>query len=91
MQWNDLDYEVQRKVYDRLEKTLLEEPDEEMQNAIVAAIEELEHWDNSPCPVQIEENVIVEFPTFIEAQDTYICCSCIIPWFCRCYCHKGES
>lgn len=54
MQWNDLDYEVQRKVYDRLEKTLLEEQDIEIQDAIVSAIEELEVWDNSPCPVQVD-------------------------------------
>ena len=85
-----LDYEVQRKVYSRLEKTLLEERDEEIQDALVAAMEELENWDNSPCPVQVEDNV-VKPPYVAEAQDAEACCECIIPWFCRCSCHKKVS
>jgi len=87
MQWNDLSYELQQQVYDRLEKTLLQERDIEVQDAIVAAMEELEHWDNSPCPVQVADNII-ELPYLIEAQDTIPCCDCVISWLCRCWCHK---
>jgi len=90
MQWNDLSYNLQKQVYDRLEKVLLEEQDIEVQDAIVAAMTELEHWDNSPCPVQVEE-LVLEFPMAVQAQDAAACCNCIIPLFCRCYCHKKVS
>jgi hypothetical protein len=52
MQWNELDYEMQMRILDRIGDIILEEDDdEEMQFGIAAAITELEVWSNSPCVV----------------------------------------
>ena len=90
MQWNELSYELQKQVYQRLEKTLLEELDPDVQGALVAAIEELEDWDNSPCPIQEDNHVIEPFHA-CEAQEVIHCCNCIVSWLCGCHCHKKES
>lgn len=51
MQWNELSWETQMKVLDKIEEILLKETDVPMQDAIVAAISELEVWSNSPCKI----------------------------------------
>jgi hypothetical protein len=48
MLWNELDYEMQMKILDRIGDLLLQEKDEAMQFGIAAAITELEVWSNSP-------------------------------------------
>jgi hypothetical protein len=93
MLWNQLDYDLQCKVYDRLKESILEETNLDMQRAIIAAISELKHWDNSSCLVQ-EENGDVDYSSAIapiQAQDLIFCCDCSISWFCGCYCHKKDA
>jgi hypothetical protein len=68
MQWNDLSFDVQQKVYARMEDLLLRETDEELQVAIVAAMEELETWDNSPCKVVESKE---DWPYVAQAVDPY--------------------
>jgi len=60
MQWNELEYEVQMKVMDRIGDLIFQTEDEQMQFAIAAAITELEVWSNSPiivrqAPLPMEE------------------------------------
>lgn len=52
MQWNNFDYQTQKKILDMLEDLLLKQTDIDIQEAMVAAILELEAWSNRPCPVQ---------------------------------------
>lgn len=47
--WNELDYELQVKVLGLIEETLLKQTDINLQDGLVAAMNELELWDNSPC------------------------------------------
>jgi hypothetical protein len=93
MLWNELSYEMQKKVYDRIERALLQETDPEVQDAIVSAMTELEHWDNSSCLVQEVDGKVDHYDPLapVQAQDPILCCDCKIPWFCRCYCHKKEQ
>ena len=51
IQWNDVDYKTQRKILDMFEDLLLKQTEFEIQDAMVAAIVELEVWSNRPCPV----------------------------------------
>lgn len=51
MQWNDLDFEMQRQVLDKIGNLMLEEVDEHLQFAIAAGIVELELWSNTPCKI----------------------------------------
>lgn len=46
--WNDLSYEFQLKVLEKIEDVLLKELDEEMQEGLVEALIELELWSNKP-------------------------------------------
>lgn len=55
MLWNELDYDLQRKVIDRVVDLLKNEDDDLMQDGIIAAVHELECWSNTPC--QIIDNV----------------------------------
>lgn len=48
MRWNELDYEMQMRILDRIGDLILGEKDEVMQFGIAAAIGELEIWSNSP-------------------------------------------
>lgn len=52
IQWNDVDYKTQKKILDMLEDLLLKQTEFDIQDAMVAAIVELEVWSNRPCPVQ---------------------------------------
>lgn len=96
MLWNDLNYDLQLKVYACIEGALLKEKDESIQDAIVLAIKELEIWDNSPCPI-IEENapIVIDSSSYsippklhkqIVKQTN---CKCKFPWLCRCLYQEG--
>lgn len=50
--WNNVDYKTQRRILGMLEDLLLKQTDFEIQDAMVAAIVELETWSNRPCAVQ---------------------------------------
>jgi len=62
MQWNDLTWEMQMQVLDKFGDLLLHQTDEKMQNAMVAAIVELEMWSNTPC------KIIEDFAGFEEGE-----------------------
>lgn len=51
MLWNELTWEMQMQVVDKIEEVLLKETNVEMQDAIVAAMNELEIWSNTPCKI----------------------------------------
>jgi len=51
MQWNDLTWEMQVQVLDKFEDLLLHQTDIAMQDAMVAAIVELEIWSNRECKI----------------------------------------
>lgn len=69
MQWNELSYEMQMKVLDRIGDLMLEEDDDEpLQFALAAAIMELEVWSNSPCQV-VEEKEELTWPYVAQAAD----------------------
>jgi hypothetical protein len=51
MLWNELDFNFQEKVIDRIIDILKEDNSDDMQYGIMAAIHELECWSNSPCKV----------------------------------------
>ena len=93
MLWNDLNYDLQLKVYDCIEKLLLKEKDESIQGALILAMKELEAWDNSPCSVidRVEDQIYVidnswdvipvkRFDKIIKQTN----CDCKFPWLCRC-------
>jgi hypothetical protein len=61
MIWNQLDYDLQQKVIDRIVTLLESEEDSNMQDGLIAAVHELEVWSNSPCQVlDIEEDPFCE-------------------------------
>lgn len=121
MQWNELDYETQMKILDRIGDLINQEKDVVIQYGIAAAINELEIWSNSPIREvtsleDMSKETFVETkpvsPEFIEAlrnagarkslvcqlereaveaQDVVGCCTCWLPWFCKCLCHKREQ
>jgi hypothetical protein len=68
MQWNEVDYDNQMKVVDRISDLLDKERDPIMLAGIIAAIHELEIWSNSPCIV-IEYDFDDETPFVAEAVD----------------------
>lgn len=61
MLWNEIDYKVQLKVIDRIVELFSSEEDAYMQDAIMAAINELETWSNSPCQVYNHSDEYVAF------------------------------
>jgi hypothetical protein len=61
MIWNQLNYDLQQKVIDRIVTLLESEEDSVMQDGLIAAVHELEVWSNSPCQViDIEEDPFCE-------------------------------
>ena len=68
IQWNNVDYKTQRKILSMLEELLLKQTEFEIQDAMVAAIVELETWSNRPCPVQDEDE---QGPYIAQATDPY--------------------
>lgn len=51
MIWNQLPYELQQKVIDKVVTLLETEEDESIQDGLIAAVHELEVWSNSPCDI----------------------------------------
>ena len=51
MIWNELEYDLQRKVIDRIVDLLKDEESGDMQDGIIAAVHELEIWSNTPCQI----------------------------------------
>lgn len=51
MIWNQLPYELQQKVINRIVTLLETESDDAMQDGIIAAVHELEVWSNTPCEI----------------------------------------
>lgn len=49
MLWNDISYELQLQVINKMGDLMLKEKDEFLQFAMAAAMVELEMWSNSPC------------------------------------------
>ena len=68
MQWNELDYDLQQKVIDRVVDLLQDEEDGTMVDGIMAAVHELEIWSNTPCTVTEEPTVA---HAYFEDQDDY--------------------
>lgn len=67
MLWNELNYELQQKVIDRIVDLLKDEENDAMQDGIIAAVHELEVWSNSPCTI-IGEHGFEEKDPFGEGQ-----------------------
>lgn len=59
MLWNELDYEVQSRVINRIVDLLRDEEDDSVVDGIMSAVHELEVWSNSPCIVMDEERNFV--------------------------------
>ena len=68
MQWNEIDYDNQMKVVDRIADLLDKEKAPMMRAGIIAAIHELEIWSNSPC-LTVEYYFDDETPFVAEAVD----------------------
>ena len=66
--WNNVDYKTQRKILEMMEDLLLKQSDFEIQDAMVAAIVELETWSNRPCAVQEEDD---KGPYVVQAVSYY--------------------
>jgi hypothetical protein len=65
MLWNELDYETQMKIIDRMISLLQDEDNDLMQDGIMAAVHELETWSNSP----LEDKDIIDNEPFVaQAQ-----------------------
>jgi hypothetical protein len=54
MIWNELPYELQQKVINRIVTLLEHEDDDLMQDGLIAAVHELEVWSNTPCEIMGE-------------------------------------
>ena len=55
MIWNELPYELQQKVINRIVTLLETESNTDMQDGLIAAVHELEVWSNTPCQIQDED------------------------------------
>lgn len=55
MLWNELDYDDQIKVLDKISSLVEKEKDSIVKSGLVAALNELDIWSNTPCnePVDI--------------------------------------
>lgn len=62
MIWNQLPYELQQKVIDRIVTLLEDEENDLMQDGLIAAVHELEVWSNSPCQIIGESGLVEEDP-----------------------------
>ena len=51
MLWNELNYDLQQKVIDRIVDLLKDEENDAMQDGLIAAVHELEVWSNTPCTI----------------------------------------
>lgn len=66
MLWNEFDYYMQVKVMDYIASNVLKSNIEEnVKEAVVAALNELDMWSNSPC-------IVIEDIEVALAQDPYI-------------------
>ena len=65
MLWNELSYNDQLKVLNLIEDLLLRQSDEEMQDGLVAALNELEIWSHAPCGGSLTS---IEEPYVAQAQ-----------------------
>ena len=67
MLWNELSYEEQTKVLDRISTLVEQESSYNTKKGLVAALNELDLWSNSPCPeyrnIETED---AEIPCFLE-------------------------
>lgn len=73
MLWNELDYNVQQKVIDRIVDLLKDEEQDIMVDGIIAAVHELEVWSNTPCQVMESDGYVsfaVEQDPFSEKDGT---------------------
>lgn len=69
MQWNDLTWEEQKQILDKIEDLLLQQTDEKVQDAMVAAISELEIWSNRECKILQEFEGFLDDEYIAEASD----------------------
>lgn len=70
MIWNELDYELQVKVMDRIVELLENEEDGDMQDGLIAAIHELEVWSNTPCQI-VGEDGLPDYVAIAVEQDPF--------------------
>jgi hypothetical protein len=70
MIWNELDYETQMKVIDKVVDLLKHEDDALMQDGIMAAVHELEIWSNSP--VTNDDEPYVAQAQFAESEADFL-------------------
>ena len=68
MQWNEIDYDLQMKIVERITDLLDKEKAPMMREGIIAAIHELEIWSNSPC-LTVEYDFDDETPFVAQATD----------------------
>jgi hypothetical protein len=66
MLWNELSYEDQIKVMNLIEDLLLRQTHESMQDGLVAALNELELWSNSPCETIPPEEPFIAQAHFVK-------------------------
>jgi hypothetical protein len=59
MLWNELDYDLQSKVIDKIVDLIRDEDDNEVVDGIMSAVHELEVWSNSPCIIMDEDKGFV--------------------------------
>jgi hypothetical protein len=62
MLWNEFDYDIQTEVLSKIQTLIKKEHNLLLKRGIVAALNELETWSNSPC-----QEDIGPYPKIVEA------------------------
>jgi hypothetical protein len=61
MLWNELSYDLQLIILEKFSDSLTNEEDEEIIDAVMAAVNELLVWSNSPCEIYDEFDKETDF------------------------------
>jgi len=59
MLWNELSYEAQQTILDKIANLVSKESDVNIKQGLVAALNELDAWSNNPCPELIAKPVSI--------------------------------
>ena len=69
MLWNEISYEDQTIILDKICELAKQELNYTIRKGLVAAINELDAWSNNPCPEHFERDLDYDIPCFFDTED----------------------
>jgi hypothetical protein len=71
MLWNEISYEEQVQILEKICDLARQETNFNIKKGLVAALNELDLWSNSPCPEYVDRDIEDgdDIPCFFETED----------------------